>query len=156
MRSTSGTTFSDGPLSQSIIMSPISSTPVTVPCVPMGGAAGSSIRMSSILVLIGYRSRRACSCSFLIISLDLLLWRSVPPRTVPRKVLEQNPARSLELITDEAEPDQKYPEGELLIIRIPLRRTDAFLFLAHPADGGNKLGVCFCFIRFGHLRKPRE
>ena len=90
------------------------------------------------------------------VNCSLFLWRTFPPCAVPGKVTEQNLARCFELITDEAEPDQEYPESELLIVRRPFFRTNAFLLIAHPADGGNELGVGFDLVRRWHLRKPRE
>ena len=90
------------------------------------------------------------------VNCSLFLWRTFPPCAVPGKVTEQNLARCFELITDEAEPDQEYPECELLVVCRPLRGADAFLLLAHPADGRDELGEGFDLVRFRHLRKPRE
>src|SRR5699024_10833437 len=139
------------PLSQATMMEPISSTPITVPCVPIGGAWGSSICSSSTRVPEGNSLRMRSTTSLLgnrMVSTSILKCRRTG------EVLQQDLAFDFVFTAYEAQAQEKAAEGVLLIIHRFLRDRHALGVFAHLAECGNEMGVGFDRIGVRHLSKP--
>src|SRR5699024_734985 len=138
-------------LSQATMMEPISSTPITVPCVPIGGAWGSSIRSCSTQVPDGNSLRIRSTTSLLG---NRIVYTSVLKCRRTGEILQQDRAFDFVFAADEAQAQEKAAEGVLLIIHRFLRDRHALGVFAHLAECGNEMGVGFNCIGVRQFREP--
>src|SRR5699024_7402904 len=130
---------------------PVSSTPLTVPFVPAGGACTSSIRTSSTRVPAGYSRRTRSTISLLG---NFMAHTPVLESRGTGQVLQQNLAFHLVFAADEAQAQEKTPEGVFLIVHRLLGRCYPLGIPAHLAKCENEMGVGFDGIAIWQLPEP--
>src|SRR5699024_10664165 len=132
---------------------PVSSTPLTVPFVPAGGACASSIRTSSTRVPTGYSRRMRSTISLLG---NCMADTSILERRGTGQVLKQDLALRFIFAPDKAQPQEKAAKSIYLIIHRFLGCCHPLGVLAHLAVRGDEVGVGFDRVGLRHLRKPGE
>src|SRR5699024_8731012 len=144
-------TFRPLPLSQRMRREPVSSTPLTVPFVPTGGACTSSICTSSTRVPAGYSRRMLSTISLLG---NFMAHTSVLESRGTGQILQQNLAFHFVFAAYKAQAQQKASECVFLILHRLLSRCHPLGIPAHLAECRNEMGVGGCGICV-HLGEPR-
>src|SRR5699024_10004018 len=130
---------------------PVSSTPLTVPFVPTGGAWTSSIRTSSTRVPTGYSRRMRSTISLLG---NFMVHTSILESRGTGQILQQDLALRFIFAADESQPQQKATECVFLIVHLLLGRCYPLGIPAHLAKCENEMGVGFDGIAIWQLPEP--
>src|SRR5699024_8430484 len=146
-------TFRPLPLSQRIRRKPVSSTPLTVPFVPAGGACTSSICTNSTRVPAGYSRRMLSTISLLG---NFMVHTPILESRGPGQILQQDLALRFIFAADESQPQQKTAECVFLILHRFLSRCYPLGIPAHLTECGNEVGVGFDSIGIGQFLEPRK
>lgn len=88
--------------------------------------------------------------------LFLLRRPTVAECRISRQIVEQDFPGSLVLITNEAEAQQKTPEGVFLVGRSLVVGGHSLLIFGHLAQCCDERHVSLCIFRLWHLVEPRE
>src|SRR5699024_781451 len=132
---------------------PVSSTPLTVPFVPTGGAWTSSIRTSSTRVPAGYSRRMRSTISLLG---NFMVHTSILESRGTGQILQQDLALRFIFAADEAQAQEKAAEGVFLVIHCFLRDRYPLGVFAHLAECGDEVGVGFDRVGIRQFREPGE